>query len=34
MGERITFKWILEKEGGVVWIGFMWLMIGISGGLL
>jgi hypothetical protein len=26
----IIQKWILEKEGGVVWTGFIWLRIGHS----
>jgi hypothetical protein len=29
-----TQKWILGKYGGRAWIGFIWLRIGISGGLL
>jgi hypothetical protein len=27
-------KWLLKKWGGRVWTGFIWLMIGNSGGLL
>jgi hypothetical protein len=27
-------EWILEKEGGRIWTGFIWLRIGASGGLL
>jgi hypothetical protein len=27
-------KWILERSGGFVWIGLIWLRIGTSGGLL
>jgi hypothetical protein len=34
VGGRIILKWIVEKYDGVVWIGFVWLSIGISGGLL
>jgi hypothetical protein len=34
VGGRIILKWILEKYDGVVWIEFIWLMIGTSGGLL
>jgi hypothetical protein len=29
-----NIKMILEKYEGVVWIGFFWLGIGTSGGLL
>jgi len=31
---RITFKWILEKEGEKLWTGFIWLRIGTTGGPL
>jgi hypothetical protein len=31
---RIIFKWISEKQGGVVWIGLIRRRIGTSGGLL
>jgi hypothetical protein len=31
---RITFNWILEKQDGMVWTGFVWLRIGTSGVLL
>jgi hypothetical protein len=31
---RNTLKWILQKQGGKVWTGFMWLRIGASCGLL
>jgi hypothetical protein len=31
---RIILKWILGKEGWRVCIGFIWLRIGIGGGLL
>jgi hypothetical protein len=34
LGGRTILKWILEIEDGVVWIGFIWLRIGIGGGLL
>jgi hypothetical protein len=33
-GWEDDIKWILEKLDGVVWSGFIWLRIGISGGLL
>jgi hypothetical protein len=33
-GERIILKWILRTLGLGVWIGFISLRIGISGGLL
>jgi hypothetical protein len=32
--ETVILKWILRKYGGKVWIGFIWLRVGISGGLL
>jgi hypothetical protein len=32
--ERIILKWILGMSGGRVWIGFIWLMVRPSGGLL
>jgi hypothetical protein len=32
--ERTMSEWILRKEGGGVWTGFIWLRIGTSGGLL
>jgi hypothetical protein len=31
---RIILEWILEKQGGKLWIGFIWLKIGTSGRLL
>jgi hypothetical protein len=31
---RIIIKRILGKEDGVVWTEFIWLRIGITGGLL
>jgi hypothetical protein len=31
---RIISEWILEKQGGKVWAEFIWLRIGISGGIL
>jgi hypothetical protein len=34
VGERIILEWILGKEGGKMWTGFICLMIGTSGGLL
>jgi hypothetical protein len=27
-------EWILKKYVGAVWVGFIWLRIGTSGGLL
>jgi hypothetical protein len=27
-------KWMLERQGGMVWTGLIWLRIGTSGGLL
>jgi hypothetical protein len=32
--ERIILQWILEKQGGKVWIGFIWLRIGTNSRLL
>jgi hypothetical protein len=34
VGGRILLEWILERWDGVVWTGFIWLIIGTSGGLL
>jgi hypothetical protein len=34
VGERTILKWIIEKYDGWIWIGFIWLRIGTSGGLL
>jgi hypothetical protein len=31
---RITSELILEKQGGELWTGFIWLKIGTSGGIL
>jgi hypothetical protein len=31
---RITLKWILEKQGERVSNGYIWLWIGIGGGLV
>jgi hypothetical protein len=31
---RIILEWILRKEGGRIWTGFIWLWIGTNGGLL
>jgi hypothetical protein len=31
---RVILKWILGKYDLRVWTGFMWLRIGISGGLM
>jgi hypothetical protein len=30
----ITSEWILGKQGGKVWSGYIWLRIGTSGELL
>jgi hypothetical protein len=34
VGGWTILKWILERSDVMVWIGFMWLRIGFSGGLL
>jgi hypothetical protein len=34
LGVDGTLQWILGKYGGKLWITFIWLRIGISGGLL
>jgi len=31
---RIILEWMLGEQGGRVWIGFIWLGVGTSGGLL
>jgi hypothetical protein len=31
---RMIFKWIVKREDGRVWTGFIWLRIGTSGRLL
>jgi hypothetical protein len=31
---RIMLDWILEKYGGKMWTGFMWIRLGASGRLL
>jgi hypothetical protein len=31
---RMILKLILENQDGVLWTGFIWLRIGIGGGLL
>jgi hypothetical protein len=31
---RIILEWILEKQGGKLWTGCIWLRIGTSSGLL
>jgi hypothetical protein len=31
---NIILEWILGRYGGKVWTGFIWLMIGTSGGVL
>jgi hypothetical protein len=33
VGGRIIIKWILEKQDGVIWTGFICLRIGTSTGL-
>jgi hypothetical protein len=30
---RLKLEWILEKYGGKVWTGFIWLRIGTGGRL-
>jgi hypothetical protein len=30
---RVIIKWILGNWGSKVWIGFVWLVLGTSGGL-
>jgi hypothetical protein len=32
--ESIILKWILEKQDGKVWNGFIWLKIGTNGRVL
>jgi hypothetical protein len=34
LGGRIILEWILGKQDGNVWTGFIWLRIGTSGELL
>jgi hypothetical protein len=31
---KIILKWILGKQGGRFWSGFIWLSIGLNGGPL
>jgi hypothetical protein len=31
VNESIILEWILRKQVGRIWIGFIWLRIGISG---
>jgi hypothetical protein len=31
---KIILEWILGKQGGKLWTGFIWVGIGTSGGLL
>jgi len=31
---KVILEWYLGKEGGKVWIGYIWLRIGTSGELL
>jgi hypothetical protein len=33
LGADGTLKWILKKQDGREWIGFIWFRIGKSGGL-
>jgi hypothetical protein len=33
LGETIILKWLLRKQGGVVWTGVIWQRIGASRGL-
>jgi hypothetical protein len=30
---KVVLEWILEKQAGRVWTGFMWLRTGASGAL-
>jgi hypothetical protein len=30
---RIILEWVVEKEGGKLWIGCIWISIGSGGGL-
>jgi hypothetical protein len=32
--ERIILQWMLERWGGEVWTGCIWLTVGTNGGLL
>jgi hypothetical protein len=34
IGGWTILKWILERQDGMVWIGFIWLRIGTNGRLL
>jgi hypothetical protein len=34
VGGWTILEWILERQDGMVWIGWIWLKIGTSGGLL
>jgi DNA-binding protein H-NS len=34
LDRRIKLKWILKKEAGKVWTGFIWLRLGTSDWLL
>jgi hypothetical protein len=34
LGRRIILEWILEKQGGKVWTGFIWQRMWASGRLL
>jgi hypothetical protein len=34
VGERITLRWALRRQGSTGRTGFSWLKIGFSGGLL
>jgi hypothetical protein len=30
VGRRKILKWVLEKEYGVLWIGYIWLSVGTN----
>jgi hypothetical protein len=34
VGWWTILNWIVDRQDGMGWIGLIWLMIGISGGLL
>jgi len=34
LDERIILEWVLEKYGGEMWTGFMWVRIWTSNALL
>jgi hypothetical protein len=33
-GARIIIKWIVQKQDGVLWTGFIWLRMGATDRLL